>query len=210
MSQRSIKQISMNALWYQNPSLVKFMGLCPLLAVSSTVVNAIGLGLSTLIVLILANTFSSLIRYQIDSNIRIPILIIIIAAIVTIFEMLMKSNFYELNKLLGIFVPLIAVNYIVFSRAESYGSKNALGNAFIDGLMVGLSFLIMLIIIGSIRELFGQGTLFVDMNLLFGANAKDWVIRPLGDDFRFRLLLIPPGALFVLGAIIALKNNISS
>ena len=209
MKNSSIKTTAIEALWRENPSLTKLMGICPIIAMSSSVSIAIGLGLATLFVIITSNIIASAIRQQLNLATRVPSLIFIIATMVTALEMLMQVSFYGLFELLGVFLPLIVVNQIVLMSAESSASQKSLSNSVLDGFLTGLGFLLVLVLISSIRELIGNGSLFDNMEVLFGSVAKDWVIHPFGNDFQFRLILMPPGALLILGAVIAAKNTFS-
>ena len=209
MKNSSIKTTAIEALWRENPSLTKLMGICPIIAMSSSVSIAIGLGLATLIVIITSNIIASAIRQQLNLATRVPSLIFIIATMVTALEMLMQVSFYGLFELLGVFLPLVVVNQIVLMSAESSASQKSLSNSVLDGFLTGLGFLLVLVLISSIRELIGNGSLFENMEVLFGSVAKDWVIHPFGNDFQFRLILMPPGALLILGAVIAAKNTFS-
>lgn len=209
MKNSSIKTTAIEALWRENPSLTKLMGICPIIAMSSSVSIAIGLGLATLIVIITSNIIASAIRQQLNLATRVPSLIFIIATMVTALEMLMQVSFYGLFELLGVFLPLIVVNQIVLMSAESSASQKSLSNSVLDGFLTGLGFLLVLVLISSIRELIGNGSLFDNMEVLFGSVAKDWVIHPFGNDFQFRLILMPPGALLILGGVIAAKNTFS-
>ena len=209
MKNSSIKTTAIEALWRENPSLTKLMGICPIIAMSSSVSIAIGLGLATLIVIITSNIIASAIRQQLNLATRVPSLIFIIATMVTALEMLMQVSFYGLFELLGVFLPLIVVNQIVLMSAESSASQKSLSNSVLDGFLTGLGFLLVLVLISSIRELIGNGSLFENMEVLFGSVAKDWIIHPFGNDFQFRLILMPPGALLILGAVIAAKNTFS-
>ena len=209
MKNSSIKTTAIEALWRENPSLTKLMGICPIIAMSSSVSIAIGLGLATLFVIITSNIITSAIRQQLNLATRVPSLIFIIATMVTALEMLMQVSFYGLFELLGVFLPLVVVNQIVLMSAESSASQKSLSNSVLDGFLTGLGFLLVLVLISSIRELIGNGSLFENMEVLFGSVAKDWVIHPFGNDFQFRLILMPPGALLILGAVIAAKNTFS-
>ena len=209
MKNSSIKTTAIESLWRENPSLTKLMGICPIIAMSSSVSIAIGLGLATLFVIITSNIIASAIRQQLNLATRVPSLIFIIATMVTALEMLMQVSFYGLFELLGVFLPLIVVNQIVLMSAESSASQKSLSNSVLDGFFTGLGFLLVLVLISSIRELIGNGSLFDNMEVLFGSVAKDWVIHPFGNDFQFRLILMPPGALLILGAVIAAKNAFS-
>ena len=209
MKNSSIKTTAIDSLWRENPSLTKLMGICPIIAMSSSVSIAIGLGLATLFVIITSNIIASAIRQQLNLATRVPSLIFIIATMVTALEMLMQVSFYGLFELLGVFLPLVVVNQIVLMSAESSASQKSLSNSVLDGFLTGLGFLLVLVLISSIRELIGNGSLFDNMEVLFGSVAKDWVIHPFGNDFQFRLILMPPGALLILGAVIAAKNTFS-
>ncbi len=203
-----LAEVAGNGLWHNNPALVQLLGLCPLLAVTTTVVNALGLGLATLLVLVGSNAMVSLIRHQIGDAVRLPAFVLIIAAFVTCAELLMKAYAYELYEILGIFIPLIVTNCAILGRAEAFASKQPLGLAVWDGLMMGLGFLAVLLLLGAIRELFGSGTLLANMQLLLGSGASDWVVRPFGSEFSFLVLILPPGAFLVTGLLIAAKNAI--
>ncbi|MGB1158861.1 MAG: electron transport complex subunit E [Porticoccaceae bacterium] len=210
MSDVTLTEISKNGLWHNNPALVQLLGLCPLLAVTGTVVNALGLGLATLLVLIGSNMMVSLCRNQISDAVRLPVFVIIIATFVTCTELLMKAFTYELYQILGIFIPLIVTNCAILGRAEAFASKNKLAIAAFDGLMMGLGFLLVLVALGATRELLGQGTLLADMQLLLGTGAADWVIRPFGESYSFLVIILPPGAFLVMGLLIAIKNMIDA
>ena len=202
----SKQEISVNGLWANNVALVQLLGLCPLLAVTSTLVNGIGLGLATLITLVLSNTLVSLIRGFVRNEVRLPVFVLIIASIVTIIELTMKAFFYDLYLVLGIFIPLIVTNCAIIGRAEGFASKNPVGIAALDGLMMGLGFLIVLSLLGAMREIIGFGTLFAHADLMFGdaANALTLVFN---DDYGgFLLAVLPPGAFFGLALLIVVKN----
>jgi len=210
MSEVTFSEITKNGLWTNNPAMVQLLGLCPLLAVTGTVVNAIGLGVATLMVLLGSNIIVSLIRYHVSDAVRLPVFVIIIATFVTCAELLMKAFTYELYQILGIFIPLIVTNCAILGRAEAFASKHSVGMAALDGLMMGLGFLLALLALGAIRELFGQGTLFADMNLLFGAMASAWVLKPFGENYSFLVAILPPGAFLVMGLLMAIKNAIDN
>jgi len=204
----SYKQILKNGLWDNNQAFVALLGLCPLLAVSNTVINGLGLGLATTLTLVLSNSIVSIIRQQVGSEIRLPVFVLIIASIVTAIELLMNAFFYELYLILGIFIPLIVTNCSIIGRAEAFASKNPLGTSFIDGLAMGLGFTAALVILGALREILGSGTLFANAHLMFGDTAKDMVIHVIRDYEGFLLAILPPGAFIGLGLLIALKNVI--
>ena len=198
-------QLAREGLWSNNPALVQLLGLCPLLAVSATVVNALGLALATLLVLVGASTTISLIRHQVPSAVRLPAFVMVIAAFVTCAELLMAAFAYSLYQILGIFIPLIVTNCAILGRADAFASRQPVLPAAVDGLMMGLGFGAVLVLMGAIRELVGQGTLFSDMALLFGPVAAHWQIT-LVADYQFLFFILPPGAFFVAGLLIALKN----
>ena len=210
MSEVSVSEITKNGLWTNNPALVQLLGLCPLLAVTGSVVNALGLGLATMMVLIGSNTIVSLIRNHVSDAVRLPAFVIIIAAFVTCAELLMKAYTYDLYQILGIFIPLIVTNCAILGRAEAFASKHHVGYAALDGLMMGLVFLLVLVALGAIRELFGQGTLFASMHLLFGPIASTWMLQPFGENYSFLIAVLPPGAFLVTGLLIAGKNAIDA
>ncbi|MCV6606547.1 MAG: electron transport complex subunit E, partial [Porticoccaceae bacterium] len=197
-----------NGLWKNNPALVQLLGLCPLLAVTGSVVNALGLGLATLLVLTGSNIVVSLVRHQVSDAVRLPAFVMIIATFTTCTELLMKAYTYELYTVLGIFIPLIVTNCAILGRAEAFASKNGVLASALDGLMMGFGFALVLLAIGAVRELLGSGTLFADMQLLFGPGAQHWTIRILPGDYHFLVAILPPGAFLVTGFLIALKNAI--
>ncbi|GGE71870.1 electron transport complex subunit E [Streptosporangium jomthongense] len=210
MATKTSGDIIRDGLWSNNPALVQVLGLCPLLAVTSTVVNAIGLGLATLMVLMGSNLAVSLIRNFVSESVRLPAFVMIIASFVTCAELLMQAYTYELYQILGIFIPLIVTNCAILGRADAFASRNAPGPALLDGAMMGTGFFIVLLILGGMRELIGQGTLFVDMHLLFGPMAADWVMEPFANYPDMLFMVLPPGAFVGLGLLIALKNGIDS
>ncbi|MBA6251548.1 MULTISPECIES: electron transport complex subunit E [unclassified Colwellia] len=202
------KELAWQGLWKNNPGIVQLLGLCPLLAVTSTLTNAIGLGLATLFVLICSNTTVSAIRKWVPKEIRIPIFVLIIASFVTCVQLLMNAYTFGLYQSLGIFLPLIVTNCAIIGRAEAYASKNPIKQASFDGLMMGLGFLLILILLGAVREILGQGTLFDGANLLLGEWASILRVEVYTLDSQFLLAILPPGAFIVMGLFIALKNAI--
>ena len=200
------KQLSWQGLWKNNPALVQLLGLCPLLAVTATVTNGLGLGLATTLVLIGSNATVSIIRNLVPNEIRIPIFVMIIAAFVTVVQLLMNAYTYELYQALGIFIPLIVTNCAIIGRAEAYASKNPIGYAAFDGLMMGLGFTVVLVLLGAMRELLGYGTLFDGANLLLGDWASSLKVTIFTTDSPFLLAILPPGAFLGMGLLIAAKN----
>jgi Na+-translocating ferredoxin:NAD+ oxidoreductase subunit E len=210
MAQVRNADLSLNGLWKNNPALVQLLGLCPLLAVSSSVVAALGLGLATVTVLVLSNLFVSLIRNIVPNSVRLPVFVLIIACAVTCIELLMQAFAYELFQVLGIFLPLIASNCAILGRAEAFAARNPPGAALLDGLFMGLGFAGVLVLLGGLRELTGTGALFANMELLFGPGAAEWKIVLVDDYQSFLLALLPPGAFFFTGLLIALKNLVDA
>lgn len=208
MSDVNYKKISMDGLWNNNPAIVQILGLCPLLAVTGSVVNAMGLGLATMVVLVGSNVCVSLIRNYVTDAVRLPAFVMIIAAMTTVIEMLMQAYTFELYEILGIFIPLIVTNCTVLGRADAFASKNPILPSALDGFMMGLGFLVILLILGGMRELVGTGALFTNMQLLFGPMAANWQINVIDNYGGFLLAILPPGAFLGLGLIIAGKNVI--
>jgi electron transport complex protein RnfE len=200
--------ISKNGLWKNNVALVQLLGLCPLLAVTGTVINGLGLGIATLMTLVLSNSLVSLIRPWLKSEIRIPVFVLIIASIVTTIELVMNAWFHELYLVLGIFIPLIVTNCSIIARAEAFASKNNLMDSALDGFMMGLGFTLVLVVLGGMRELIGFGTLFANAQLMFGSIGESMTITFSEDYPGFLLAVLPPGAFIGLGLLIAIKNII--
>jgi electron transport complex protein RnfE len=208
MSEISYQQISRDGFWNNNVALVQILGLCPLLAVTSTAINGLGLGLATILVLVCSNVTVSLIRNFVRPEIRIPVFVLVIASFVTAVELAMNAFFHDLYKVLGIFIPLIVTNCAILGRAEAFASKNTVSKSFIDGLTMGLGFAVILVILGAMRELIGFGTLFAQAHMMFGEAAR-WITVTVFEDYKgFLLAILPPGAFIGLGLLIALKNLI--
>lgn len=202
------REIAFNGLWQNNPGLVQLLGLCPLMAVTTNVVNGLGLGIATLMTLATTNLLISLLRPFIREEIRIPAFVLIIASTVTAIELLMHAYFSELYAVLGIFIPLIVTNCIIIGRAEAYAAKNPPKYAWLDGLMMGLGFALVLVSLGAIRELLANGTLFAQAHLMFGETARSLTLQ-ISDPFKGLLLAaLPPGAFISLGFLVAGKNYI--
>ena len=206
MADNGYGRLIKDGLWNSNQALVALLGLCPLLAVTNSAVNGLGLGIATLVVLTLSNATVSLIRNWVRPEVRLPVFVIVIASFVTAVELSMNAWFHELYKILGIFIPLIVTNCAIIGRAEAFASKNSLGRSVVDGLAMGVGFALVLTVLGGIRELLGMGTLFAQADLMFGEMASGLTLS-LGDGFRGMLLaILPPGAFLGLGFLIALKN----
>ena len=180
------------------------LGLCPLLAVSSNLVNAVSLGLATIVVMLLSNFAISALRALIPYEIRIPVFILIIAALVTVIDLAFNAFLHDLYLVLGIFIPLIVTNCIVLARVEAFAAKNGLRAATLDGLMMGVGFVWVIALLGAVREFIGQGTLFAGIEMIFPSLSG---IQILPEDYPgFLIAMLPPGAFFVLGLLIAGRN----
>ncbi|MGL6012448.1 MAG: electron transport complex subunit E, partial [Shewanella oncorhynchi] len=197
------REIAWQGLWKNNPGLVQLLGLCPLLAVTATITNALGLGLATMLVLIGSNILVSLVRDYVPKEIRIPVFVMIIAALVTTVQLLINAYAYGLYLSLGIFLPLIVTNCIIIGRAEAFASRNNAFSAAFDGLMMGLGFTLVLTVLGATREILGQGTLFDGADQLLGPWAKSLTMHLWQVDTPFLLAMLPPGAFIVMGLLIA-------
>ena len=210
VSGNGFAEIAKQGLWKNNPILVQILGLCPTLAVTTSAANALGMGISTMLVLALSNFGISLFRRWIPNEIRIPVYVLLIAAIVTCLQLIMNAYTYELYKSLGIFIALIVTNCIVAGRAEAFASQNGPLRSAFDGFMMGTGFAVTLFVLGSIREILGQGTLFAGADVLFGSWAAVLRIDVYQSETTFLLAILPPGAFLVLGFLIAVKNAINA
>jgi Na+-translocating ferredoxin:NAD+ oxidoreductase subunit E len=209
MNFRQFKEIFHNGLWKQNTGVVQLLGMCPLLAVSNSAVNAISLGLATTLVMALSGASISPIRKLVPNEIRIPVFILIIAVLVTVVQYVMNAYMYGLYVVLGIFIPLIVTNCIVLARIEAFASKNPVLPSALDGLAMGMGLTAVLFVLGGLREIFGHGTLFSGLDLVFGDAAKVWVLTIVPDYHGFLIAILPPGAFIGLGLLIAGKNYLN-
>lgn len=195
-----------DGFWSSNQALVALLGLCPLLATTTSATNGLGMGLATTAVLILSNVTVSLIRNLVRPEVRLPVFVLVIAAFVTTVELTIQAYFYDLYLVLGLFIPLIVTNCIIIGRAEAFASKNRVDRALLDAIAMGLGFTLVLVVLGAMREFLGQGTLFYQADLLLGEAAAGLSLS-LGPDFQGALItILPPGAFIGLGLLIALKN----
>ena len=190
-------------LWKGNPGLVQLLGLCPLLAVTSTFVNGLGLGIATLFVLACSNVLVSATRRWIRHEIRIPIYVLIIASLVTCIELIIKAWFPSLDRSLGIFIPLIVTNCAIIARAEIFASRNTISSSLADGIGMGVGFTALLIVVGFFRELIGHGSILSDLEMLFGGDSSPGLVLV---DGGWLLAILPPGAFFSLALAVAAKN----
>jgi electron transport complex protein RnfE len=204
MSTATFRDIAYNGLWKQNTSLVQLLGLCPLLAVSTNVVNGVSLGIATIFVMAMSSFVVASVRNFIPHEIRIPVFILIIAALVTVVDLAMNAWLHELYLVLGIFIPLIVVNCIVLARVEAFAAKNAPLAAAWDGAMMGVGMVFALALLGGLRELVGAGTLLAGIEMVIpGTHA----LQILPEDYPgFLISILPPGAFLTLGLMIAARN----
>ncbi len=210
MKDPSYSHIIKEGLWLNNPGTVQLLGLCPLLAVTTTVINGLGLGLATTLTLVASNVIVSLIRKLVRPEIRIPVFVLIIASIVTVIELAMNAWLHDLYLILGIFIPLIVTNCAIIGRAESFASRHSVDRALLDGLAMGVGFTLVLVTLGGMRELIGQGTLLAQAHLMFGEFGNQLEIILLKDYRGFLLAILPPGAFLGLGFLIAGINIINA
>ena len=208
MTRDELRQIAANGVWKQNTSLVQILGLCPLLAVTTNLVNGVMLSLATIIVMAVSGVAVASLRNLIPHQIRIPVFILIIASLVTVVDLLFNAYFHQLYLVLGIFIPLIVTNCIVLARVEAYANKNPPLQSLLDGVFMGTGMLWTLALLGGLRELIGNGTLFAGIDMVIpGASA----LQLLPSEYPgFLLTMLPPGAFIVLGCLIAWKNWIEA
>ena len=209
MSLQEYKDIVYNGVWKQNTGVVQLLGMCPILAVSSSVVNGVSLGLATAVVMALSGAAIAPIRTFVPNEIRIPVFILIIAVLVTVVQYLMNAYMYGLYVVLGIFIPLIVTNCIVLARVEAFASKNPAIASALDGFAMGLGLTAVLAVLGGMREIIGHGTLLSGIDLALGEGAKNWVLHVIPNYKGFLLAILPPGAFIGLGCLIAGKNYLN-
>lgn len=200
--------LAREGLWSSNQALVALLGLCPLLAVSATLINSLALGLATTSTLVLSSSLISALRRHIAAEARLPLFVLIIAVIVTAVDLTMNAWFHELHGTLGLFIPLIVTNCAILGRAEAFASRKPLAMAATDGFFMGLGFTLVIALLGTLREVVGTGRLLAGSERLFGPSASGWTVEILPDYGGFLLALLPPGAFIGLGLLIALKNLI--
>ena len=192
-NKKSFFSVFLNGLVTENPTFTLMLGMCPTLAITTAASNGVGMGLATTVVLVCSNLFISLLRNAIPEKVRIPSFIVVIASFVTIVEMLLKAYLPELSATLGMYIPLIVVNCIIFARAEAFAFKNPPMLSLADGLVMGLGFTAAIMLLSCIRELLGSGT-------IFGAQVMPASYQPMG------IMLNVPGGFVTLGILLALVN----
>ena len=200
------RKITRDGLWDNNIVFSQSIGLCPLLAVTGTAVNGLGMGLATTAVMVVCSAMVSRGRLFIPPEIRIPIFVVLIAMVVTLVDMVMNAWLHEMHKVLGLFIPLIVTNCAILGRVEAYASRRPVPEATMDGLMMGLGFTLALVALGAAREILGAGTLFADASLLMGESFA-WLETVLIEKYRgFLLMALPPGGFLMLGFMLAGKK----
>ncbi len=199
------KEITINGLWKQNTGVVQLLGLCPTLAVTTSAVNGLSLGFATALVMAAANGSVSPVRQFVPNEIRVPVFILVIATLVTVIDLSINAFAHPLHKVLGIFIPLIVVNCIVLARVESFAAKNPPVPSMLDGFMMGSGLMLVLGLLGAIRELVGKGTILSGLDLVFGPTAHPFMWTST-DYHGLLLAVLPPGAFLGLGSLIAIRN----
>ncbi len=200
------KRIAMDGFWTNNIVFTQLLALCPLMAVTDTATNGLGMGIATTAVLASSGVTVSIWRHFITHEIRIPALVLIIATLVTLVEMGMNAWMHEMYKVLGLFIPLIVTNCAILGRAEIFASRNWILPAFVDGLFMGIGFTIALVSLGAIREILGSGTLFANASLLLGPHFSFMEMTLIPDYKGFLLFVLPPGGFIALGFLIAFRR----
>lgn len=208
MSDISYRDLTVDGLWKNNPGLVQILGMCPMMAISNTVVNSLGLAMATILTMVVSNGLASGIRHWVRPEVRLPVFVMVIASVVTMIELWMNAYLNTLYHVLGIFLPLIVTNCIVIARVEGFAARNQVLPSLYDGLMMGLGFGLVLVAMGAMRELLGFGTLLANAQQLFGPIAAHWTIHILPEQAHFLLAILPPGAFMALAVLIAIKQAI--
>lgn len=206
MTMNEFRSLFYNGLVKQNTGLVQLLGLCPLLAISNNIINALSLGLATTLVMAASSGAVSSVRNFVPNEIRIPVFVLIIAALVTMIDLAMNAFVHPLYLVLGIFIPLITTNCIVLARADAFAAKNHPLHSVVDAVAMGLGLTLVLVVLGGMRELAGQGTLLSGIDLVFGEQSKQFVLHVLPNYQGFLLAILPPGAFIALGLLIAAHN----
>ena len=204
----TVRKIGRDGIWNNNVVFSQNLALCPLLAVTGTATNGLGMGLATLVVLISSNAVVSLNRKLIAPEVRIPIFVLLIATLVTLVDMSMNAWMHEMHKVLGLFIPLIVTNCAILGRAESFASRQPVHHSLWDGFAMGIGFTLVLVVLGAAREITSAGTLFANATLLLGDMFAFLEMTLVPDYQGFLLMALPPGGFIMLGFIIAGKRVI--
>lgn len=204
------QKIAKDGLWHNNVVLTQNLALCPLLAVTGTATNGLGMGLATMVVMVASNAVVSASRHLIPAEIRIPIFVLLIAALVTLVDLVLNAWMHELHKVLGLFIPLIVTNCVILGRAEAFASKQAPLPAIWDGLMMGAGFTAAMVVLGAARELSAAGTLFANASVLLGEGFRFMELTLIQDYRGFLLMALPPGGFIMLGFMVVGKRLIDA
>ena len=210
MNRQRFTHLAREGLWDNNIAMAQLLALCPLLAVTNTATNGLGLGLATLVVLFFSNLIIALLRDIITQEVRIAVFVLLIAGIVTLVDMMMNAWLHDLHKVLGLFIPLIVSNCAILGRAESFASRQPITDSMLDGLFMGLGFIAALVTLGGVREILGQGTLFANAALMFGEGVHFIELTLIPDYRGFLLMALPPGGFLVMGFLLAGKRLIDA
>ena len=202
------RKIARDGLWDNNVVLTQNLALCPLLAVTGTATNGLGMGMATLVVMVASNTLVSVSRHLIPSEIRIPIFVLLIAALVTLVDIFLNAWMHPLHNVLGLFIPLIVTNCVILGRAEAFASKHALLPSAWDGLMMGVGFTLAMVVLGAAREISSAGTLFANASVLLGEQFRFMELTLIPEYRGFLLMALPPGGFIMLGLMVACKRLI--
>lgn len=208
--QSSLFEIIIRGIWKDNPGLCQLLGMCPLLAVTTSAANALGLGIATIVVMVLSSMVISIIRKLIVPEVRIPIYVVVIASLVTIVRFEVEANFPELYQQLGIYLSLIVTNCIIMARAEAFAAHNNLLRSTVDAFACAIGFTLVLFVLGCIREIIGNGTLFVGANDVLGEWASGLEMTLFSQDYTYLIAILPPGGFIVLAFLIAIKNALDN
>jgi len=200
------RKIARDGLWDNNVVLTQNLALCPLLAVTGTATNGLGMGLATMVVMVASNAAVSVSRHLIPSEIRIPIFVLLIAALVTLVDIFLNAWMHELHKVLGLFIPLIVTNCVILGRAEAFASKQPVMPSMWDGLMMGVGFTAAMVVLGAMREISSAGTLFANASVLLGESFRFLETTLIPEYKGFLLMALPPGGFIMLGFMVALKR----
>jgi|SRR3989338_514187 len=200
------KTIAKDGLWENNGVFAMLLGMCPAMAMTGTATNALGMGLATAAVMAASSMLIGMFRNQITQEVRIPVFILVVAAMTTLVDLFMNAWMHELYKVLGMFIPLIVSNCLPLARLEAFAAKNSTLPSLADGAFMGLGFTIALTMIGAVREIVGSGTLFADASLLFGSDFKFMELRLLPEDTGIMMMILPPGGFLVLGLLVVGKR----
>jgi len=200
------RKIARDGLWDNNVVLTQNLALCPLLAVTGTATNGLGMGLATMVVMVASNGAVSVSRHLIPSEIRIPIFVLLIAALVTLVDIFLNAWMHELHKVLGLFIPLIVTNCVILGRSEAFASKQPVMPSMWDGLMMGVGFTAAMVVLGAMREISSAGTLFANASVLLGESFRFLETTLIPEYKGFLLMALPPGGFIMLGFMVALKR----